>query len=217
VTEQTLTIPVAFNAGALQAIHDTTERQLAVFQGMVISTPDDARQATEYLQQVMRERDAADAMLKSVTKPLREAENRFRALVKPTLEGCDRLIALFKGAIGRYELAVAEQQRAAYRAAAEAAAAAQAAPTAEAAQQAQQVMTQQLSIATAAEPPKLAGASVREVWKAEVYDANAVPREYCCPDVKALAALAKMVPPGGTPPAVPGVRFIKDAQVAVRR
>ena len=42
------------------------------------------------------------------------------------------------------------------------------------------------------EPPApLAGFSSREVWAAEVVDAAKVPREYCSPDPKLVAALAK--------------------------
>lgn len=60
-------------------------------------------------------------------------------------------------------------------------------------------------------PPKVAGVSMREVWKFEVTDASAVPREYCSVDemkirkvVQALKGDAK----------IPGVRIYPDKQIA---
>ena len=61
--------------------------------------------------------------------------------------------------------------------------------------------------------PKVAGTSMREVWKAEVTDINAVPREYMMVNQAALDSVAKATK--GTLN-IPGVRFVKTYVNATR-
>jgi hypothetical protein len=54
------------------------------------------------------------------------------------------------------------------------------------------------------------GISIREVWKPEVTDESAVPREYCSPDLKKIGAAT----PGTV---IPGVRWFQEDSVASRK
>lgn len=61
--------------------------------------------------------------------------------------------------------------------------------------------------------PKVAGTSMREVWKAEITDINAVPREYMIVNQAALDAVARSTK--GTLN-IPGVKFVKTYVNATR-
>lgn len=57
-----------------------------------------------------------------------------------------------------------------------------------------------------------AGVAVKEKWIAVVFDAAAVPRDFCVPDQARLDALAAY-----DAPAIPGVRWEKSTTIAVTR
>jgi len=62
-------------------------------------------------------------------------------------------------------------------------------------------------------PQKVSGISVREVWKWEVTDINAVPREYLVVNEQALNGIAKSAK--DTLP-IPGIRFYAEKSIAAR-
>lgn len=62
-------------------------------------------------------------------------------------------------------------------------------------------------------PQKVAGISVREVWKWEVTDIKAVPREYLVVNEQALNGIAKSAK--DTLP-IPGIRFYAEKSIAAR-
>lgn len=67
------------------------------------------------------------------------------------------------------------------------------------------------AIATVAPVAPPAGVSVRHVWRFEITDPCAVPREYCSPDLKKIG----LVDPTTTQ--IPGVRFFQEPVVSSRR
>ncbi len=80
-----------------------------------------------------------------------------------------------------------------------------------------QELTTQANIRTAAvqvsAPQKVSGISVREVWKWEVTDINAVPRQYLIVNESALNAIAKSAKDTLK---VPGIRFYAEKSIAAR-
>lgn len=62
-------------------------------------------------------------------------------------------------------------------------------------------------------PQKVSGISVREVWKWEVTDINAVPREYLVVNEQALNGIAKSAKDSLK---VPGIRFYAEKSIAAR-
>lgn len=71
-----------------------------------------------------------------------------------------------------------------------------------------------LQVANYAQATAPAGTSMKQVWKAEVTDPSRVPREYCIPDEKLLARMAREAKE--RPPEIPGVRFYQDTRTIVR-
>jgi hypothetical protein len=63
------------------------------------------------------------------------------------------------------------------------------------------------------EPPKVAGVSMRAVWKYEITNPAIVPREMCSPDPKKIAAIVAALKSETN---IPGVRVYEDQQVAAR-
>lgn len=61
------------------------------------------------------------------------------------------------------------------------------------------------------EPPKVAGVNMRDVWKYEITDPDALPREYTMPDEKKIGGVVRAMK-GDT--AIAGVRVWKEQQVA---
>ena len=63
-------------------------------------------------------------------------------------------------------------------------------------------------------PPKMEGSHLRTTWKHEVITPGLVPREWCMPDDKKLAAYARANREGAS---VPGVKFYPDHSTTTRR
>jgi hypothetical protein len=132
---------------------------------------------------------------KSITKPLNDAFKATNAVFKPALEGYKEVEDILKQKLAEYLELKQATNVASLQAASQAAT-----PT-----QAAALMT---SVAPVAPPP---GVSMRYVWKFEVTEPDAVPRELCSPDLKKIeAALAA----GMT---VPGVRTFQESIVSSRR
>jgi hypothetical protein len=154
---------------------------------------DDNRLAAETLRHVKERISAVEAERKKISVPLNAALKAVNDLFRPArqkLEECERQL---KSKIAAYLSARDAANRVALAAAA-------AAPTPELAGDA-------LAAIERAAPPE--GVSVRTVWRFKIVDENLVPREYCSPDPKKIAA-AEI----GT---VPGVEFYQEPIVASRR
>jgi hypothetical protein len=63
------------------------------------------------------------------------------------------------------------------------------------------------------EAPKVAGLSTREVWRYEIVDATALPREYLTPDTTKIGKVVQALRGDTT---IPGVRVFAERQLAAR-
>jgi hypothetical protein len=136
---------------------------------------------------------------KTITTPLLAAKNATDALFRPTLDAVARIKRHYEQEIARYDLA-REQARAA--ALVESAAA---------------IARKEVPTEPIPEPVHVDKTSVRHVWEPEIVDADAVPREYCSPDLaKIKAAIWYADTPHKPPHDMPGVRFVLKSIVVVR-
>jgi hypothetical protein len=137
---------------------------------------------------------------------------------KQMLDPVDTKIAALKGETTRWY--TAEQARIAAEAERKRREAEELAKLAEEAEATGDVETAQEAVVEAAMAeanvtvmPKVSGTTMREVWKAEITDINAVPREYMMVNQAALDSVAKATK--GTLN-IPGVRFVKTYVNATR-
>lgn len=174
--------------------------------GLRVTDAGELEQVSGFARELVKKKDALDAERKAAVGPLNEVVKRINGWFKPAIETLTDAERHCKRLIGDYQLRYAEEQRRQFAAAQAAMVAGDMSAT-----------TAALAASSAAAPSAAVGVGVREVWRAEVVDAAAVPREYLIVNEKALGAVARSVPKGGTPPTIPGVRFSKDTQVSVRR
>lgn len=162
--------------------------------------------AAGFLQTVKAESKAIAAMKKRALDPLKETEKEIRNWFRAVEDQLKELESTLKSAIGEYELAEKERQRKAFAAAAEAHKAGDHI-------EARAALVAANAHAGAKRP---AGTSTREVWEAHIVDESAVPRDWCVPDEKRIAALARQTPAGENPPKIAGVEFTRKVIVASR-
>ncbi len=195
----------AFDPNALQASHDKAAALLAALKGQVIHNDSELATVNQALRSLLQEKDAAKEVKETVTKPLNQALTGFRNMFKPTETVQGQLETVLKTMIGAYELQKNQQYQALY---AKATAAANAGDPAAS-----------LAVVQAAEaaPTKLAGTSVRHVWKAQVIAPDLVPRAFLTPDLIAIQAHASACKTEEPPDPIPGVKFNREAIVSVRR
>lgn len=201
-----ITLSLAFDPAALQASHDKAAALLAALKGHTIQNDQELATVNQALRSLLKEKDATKEAKESVTKPWNQALTNFRAIFKPTETVQTQLEAVLKAMIGSYELQKNREYQALY---AKATAAAQADNTV--------AMTEALVAASEAQPTKLAGTSVRHVWKARVISPDLIPHAFLMPDLVAIQAHASACKADQTPEPIPGVKFELEAIVAVRR
>lgn len=165
----------------------------------VVAINDDAtnENAAKVLRLVKARMKALEAQRVAITKPLNDALRAVNDLFRPPREKFEDIEKMLKDGISDYLRRKQEKNDQAIQTAA-------VAPTAPQAQLA-------LSELRPIEVPK--GISTREVWKAEVVDPDAVPREYCSPDPKKIKAYLDSL---RGDPSMAGVRFTKESIVAAR-
>jgi hypothetical protein len=166
-------------------------------------TEEDLVEANETLKLVKTEVRAITEMKTSATKPMNEALQTVRSWFKPLEQLCEDVERILKNKIADRTLALrkkAEEDTQKLLAAADTS----------------DYNTLSALVTTAATDPKLQGTSVREVWAAVITDPNLVPREWCVPDEKKIAAVARATKPDVTPTPIPGVTFTKKSQVSTR-
>jgi hypothetical protein len=173
----------------------TAEEWLSLLRAFVVETDAQQEQIVGVLRDVKsRYKDLEDKRTE-ITKPLNQALRAVNGLFHAPKQRFEELEKLLKAKVAAYLDKKSQANTAALQAAA-------VAPTPELAQQAIQ------TVAPVA-PPQ--GVSVRHVWKFEVTDANAVPREFCSPDEKKIKAAFEL---GMTD--IPGVKFFQEAVVSAR-
>jgi hypothetical protein len=203
MSEQTA---IVFGPTTTQAKLEVVTSALRVVEQLVVKDPDSAQEAVAWLGDIQDEQKAIKEMKDSALKPMRESEKQIRDWFRPieeTLSAAERAV---KQKIGEYELANKQLQREAFERASDL-------------HQAGDHIAARAEIQVAnahAGNRKPSGASTREVWEAEIIDASAVPREWCLPDEKRIAALARTTPADTEPVQIPGVRYVRKAVVAGR-
>ena len=165
-----------------------------------------AQVVSDWLGDLQDEAKAIEAMKQSALKPLRQTDQTIRGWFREVETAIAEAIAAAKQILGRYELDTRDKQREAF---AEAAVAHNSGDNV-AARDALQVCNE------LAAKRKAKGASAREVWRAEIVDAAAVPRDWCLPDEKRIAAMARATPAAAEPTPIAGVSFVRDVVVVGR-
>jgi hypothetical protein len=173
-----------------------------------------AKAVIEVLGKIVGARKAADEARKALTKPLldekRTIDNRFREMTGP-LDGAEQAL---KSVVAAYRRKVEQERRERIAREERNRRERQAREDAKAeAERREPVRHESPRIEPAPEATIRSGgaaATVRRVWKAEVIDPDAVPRDYLTVDKAAINRAVK----AGTRE-IPGVRIWKDDQVAV--
>lgn len=165
----------------------------------VVRHDNDARFARDMAKKAREAHRALEEKRKTITGPLLAAKNATDALFKPATSALERIKRHYEQAIAAYDLE-REQSRAAVLA-----------------QSAAEIAVGVVPTEPIPEPVHVESTSVRHRWEPEVIDADAVPREYCSPD---LAKLREAVwyadTPHKEPRPIPGVRFELKSIVVVR-
>lgn len=165
--------------------------------GFIIHDDVTNENAAKVLQKVKARMKALEAQRVLITKPLNDGLRAVNDLFRQPREKFEDIEKVLKDAISDYLRRKQQKNDQALQAAA-------VAPTIPQAQLA-------LSELRPVEAPK--GISTREVWKAEVVDPDAVPREFCSPDPKKIKAYLEGL---RGEPSMPGVKFTKDSIVTAR-
>lgn len=196
---------------------------VAAIGDLVVTSDADLEAAAAQLRDVKALQKDADAAQKAVTQPLEQQKKAAIAWFR------DRIVSKLEGAESRLKRGILayqqeqerirrEQQRAAEEAArkererlerqaAKAEAAGKADKAEELAERAQTVVAPVVDTA----PPKVAGVSTREVWRFEITDPAALPREYLVPDEKKIGAVVRALKGDAV---IPGVRVYAEQTLA---
>ena len=141
-----------------------------------------------------------EAKRTSITKPILEGKRRVDELFRAPLSALVSIKATYTTKIGEYTLAQRKAQAEAMQASAEAF-------------QAGGTPTEAIP-----EVPQAKEVNIKARWLPQIANADLVPREYCSPDVAKLKAAIRYADTEHTPPRpIPGVDFVLDAAVTVRR
>lgn len=186
----------------VREIIQTTDTLLAVGTSYAVVTAADYQVAGEELKRVKDAQKKLDELRRGMTRPLDAAKKAIMDFFRGPEEKLARAEAGIKRAMLTYSEAEEKKRREAQARAEEAARKererleAQAAKAAAAGKVEKAAILEQAAAATVApiavpEPAKVAGVSMREVWKFEVVDPAAVPREFLVVDEKKIGAIVK--------------------------
>jgi len=197
-------VPAAVtDVAALATLQRQAEADGAAAGAMTVADADEYAFADAVLTDIVTRKDAAVAMRKRATAHMyaaaREVESWFRPLVGALESGEGAL----KRAMGAYRARVAAEAAAARELAAQAADAGDA-----------EGLHAALSVAAA--PPPEGRARVRMVWRVKRIAEGLLPREYWCVDRAKIDAAAKAAK-GDEPPVIPGVEFVREAEIGAKR
>lgn len=172
------------------------ERQVVLFRVVDDTTAAKAATLARQAREVMR---AKDEERKTITTPLLEAKRAADAHWKPMIDTAERIKRHCEQEIARYDRETEAARARVLVASAEALAR-------------KEVPTEPIP-----EPVHVDKTSVRHHWEPEITDADAVPREYCSPDLgKVKAAIWYADTPHKEPQPIPGVKFTLKSVVVVR-
>lgn len=194
-------IQTAANTQATAAKH-----LLAGAQTLTIDNAEQLESVSGFARHVSTKRKEIDAERKAVTQPLNAAVKRINSWFKPALDTLQATEDHCRKLIGGYHLRQQEEQERQFKAAQTAMVEGDVGGASDA-----------LAASSAAAPAKAVGTAARVVWRAVVRDPMQVPRQYLTVNQSALDAVARSIPKGETPTPIPGVEFVKDTTVTLRR
>lgn len=204
----------------IDVARQSADAELSELRDIELETDDDVVFGERELARVRRVRKELDAKRKSVTQPLNASLRELNGWFRPALVALDDLSQEWDNALGKYrtkvEAARREQLRLAEEATKEAialCAATPAQPVAAASDvRALQAVAHEAMLTAAAIQP--AGqATYIDRWRWEVTDVSLIPREYLCPDERAIGAAVK---DAGETTTIPGIRVWNDPIVRTR-
>lgn len=190
---------------------------------VTVTNADQMESAAAMLRDVKALQKDADAAQKSLTQPLEHEKKTiiawFRDRVTSKLDAAENRL---KRAILGYQAEQDRIRREAQRAADEAArkererlerqaAKAEAAGKVEKAEQIAERAQMVVAPVVQTEAPKVQGVSTRGIWKYEIADAAAVPREYLMPDEKKIGQVVRALKGDAN---IPGVRVWEEKTLA---
>lgn len=199
-----------------------TDAILAEAESYKVSTPAQYTDASDVLKRIKSHQKKLDETESGITKPINDGLKAIRDLFRGPKERASRAESLVKRAMVAYteeqDRIRREEQRLAderarkerERLEAQAAKALQAGKV-EKAETLQERAATVVAPVIDRTPPKVAGQSIREVWKFEVTNEALVPREYCSPDDKKIRAVVLALKGGTT---IPGVRVYSEKNLA---
>jgi hypothetical protein len=170
---------------------------------LVIRNQDELDEANALLRDIKSESKAIEEMKESVLKPISLGMATFRSFFAPVEKLCDELESSVKERISAFVIEArkkAEEDSQKLLAAADSS----------------DYNTLTTLVQEAQVAPTLKGTSVREVWVATVAYPSAVPRDWCVPDDKRIAAHARNTPIEQAPTPIAGVTFMKKSVVSAR-
>ena len=198
-------VRVGFDPAALAPLERRAQAELEGVRGAEINSEDEAKLAAEVLVSIAAVKKDCAAQSKEWLAPLKAETDRIRAPFLAIEKLCDEARAILDKAIGKFQLQRAEAQRKALAAATEAVK-----------RDDERGLTQALQTVSASAPVATKGVSVKTRWVATVVDAVVVPRAFCTPDLKVLAAHAGRYPANEQPAPIPGVVFTLETSTTVR-
>lgn len=200
--EKAITIAIPYSLLEVQALQLEAEAEAAAYIEFTIENAAEYAAVDAALSDVVRRKDQALAMRKSVLAPLEGVAKTIREWFAPWLRALETTETRYKGTMGAYELERRRLEREAFERAADAADRGE--PVVEA-------LTQAAEFGT-----RVGRATSRVVWRVERIIREMLPAEYLIPDEKAIAKVAREHT-GDDPPVIPGVVFKQDVQIGARR
>jgi hypothetical protein len=194
---------IKFSPSELEGKKTLFEETLTYVASVELKNEDSLIEANALLKDLKAELKAIDEMKTSATKPMNESLKIVRAWFRPLEDLGEAIEAKLKQKIATCTLALrkkAEEDSQKLLAAADSS----------------DYNTLTTLVQEAQVAPTLKGTSVREVWVATIAYPNAVPRDWCVPDDKRIAAHARNTPIEQAPTPIAGVTFMKKAVVSAR-
>jgi hypothetical protein len=194
---------IKFSPSELEGKKTLFEETLTYVASVELKNEDSLIEANALLKDLKAELKAIDEMKTSATKPMNESLKIVRAWFRPLEDLGEAIEAKLKQKIATCTLALrkkAEEDSQKLLAAADSS----------------DYNTLTTLVQEAQVAPTLKGTSVREVWVATIAYPNAVPRDWCVPDDKRIAAHARNTPIDQAPTPIAGVTFMKKAVVSTR-
>jgi hypothetical protein len=194
---------IKFSPTELEGKKTLFEETLVYVASVELKNEDSLIEANALLKDLKAELKAIDEMKTSATKPMNESLKIVRAWFRPLEDLGEAIEAKLKQKIATCTLALrkkAEEDSQKLLAAADSS----------------DYNTLTTLVQEAQVAPTLKGTSVREVWVATIAYPNAVPRDWCVPDDKRIAAHARNTPIEQAPKPIAGVTFMKKAVVSAR-